>query len=272
MISGEHIHYRIGKATLLEDVSLRIEPGELVALCGPNGAGKSTLMRVISGEVRASEGAVSLLGKALHLWRPRELSQTRAKLSQESQLTFSFCVREIVEMGRFPYDSSSMSSKIVDACMNYVGISELRDRDYLSLSGGEKQRVHFARVLAQLSDQNSNQKLLLLDEPTSALDLRHQEVVLSLAAQLCRERGYSVLVILHDLNLAAAWADRVVLLRAGRVIKAGPPNEVLTEEILREAFDVDTTILRHPFAGHPVITLRHTDRLPHPPLDECDER
>ena len=264
MISGEHIYYRIGKKTLLQDVSLHVGAGELVALCGPNGAGKSTLMRIISGELRASEGSVSLLGKALQLWKARELSQTRAKLSQESQLTFSFSVREIVEMGRFPYDSSPADSKIVDACMNYVGINELKDRDYLSLSGGEKQRVHFARVLAQLNDQHSNQKLLLLDEPTSALDLRHQELVLSLAAQLCREHRYGVLVVLHDLNLAAAWADRVVLLKAGRVMNAGPPNVVLTEEVLREVFEVDTTVLQHPAGGHPVITLSHAGRLRHP--------
>ena len=188
-------------------------------------------------------------------WTPRNLAKVRAKLSQESHLSFSFRVREVVEMGRFPHDSAASSDDIVDACMERVGIRELACRDYTTLSGGEKQRVHMARVLAQLSSGTSDSKLLLLDEPTSALDLHHQELALAMAHDLCGEHNYGVLVVLHDLNLAAAWADRLILLRDGKIYNEGTPESVLTEPILRAVYAVDAIVLPHPSTGRPVVTI-----------------
>ena len=164
-------------------------------------------------------------------------------------------VQEVVEMGRFPHDTDASNHEIVIECMQKVGIVDLADRDYTTLSGGEKQRVHMARVLAQLSDKKMNSKLLLLDEPTSALDLHHQEVALSLAHHVSRERDFGVLVVLHDLNLAAAWADRVVLLREGTIHEQGTPDVVLTEEVLRAVYDVNAIVLPHPVSGRPIVTI-----------------
>jgi len=255
MLLVEHIHHTIGTTSILTDVCMGVAPGEVVALCGPNGAGKSTLLNIASGELTPSEGLVSLLDRTLEEWPAVELARNRAKLSQESNLTFSFKVREVVEMGRFPHDTPHAHDDVIETCMERVGITELSDRYYTSLSGGEKQRVHFARVLAQLTDTSGQPKLLLLDEPTSALDLLHQEVALELAHTLCKEHGFAVLVVLHDLNLAAAWADRIVLLKDGHVHHSGTPAEVLTQPILQTIYGIDVLVLSHPNTGRPVVTI-----------------
>ena len=217
MLSAVNIGFSIGSKVLLDDVSLEVAAGEMVALCGPNGAGKSTLLKVISGELSAGQGKVSLLSRELGSWDSSELARARAKLSQETQLTFAFRVREVVEMGRFPHDNPSNNEAVVQRCMERVGIADLSERYYTSLSGGEKQRVHLARVMAQLHGEDTEPRLLLLDEPTSALDLLHQEVALKLAHTLCKEQGFAVLVVLHDLNLAAAWSDRIVLMKEAKL-------------------------------------------------------
>ena len=255
MLVADQIEYVVGSKRILGGASVTVEAGEIVALCGPNGAGKSTLLKVMSGEVASTAGRVSLGGRALEEWNAMDLARTRAKLSQESQLTFSFRAREVVEMGRFPHPNPVQNADVVEECMQRVGITELADRYYTSLSGGEKQRVHLARVLAQLTDASEHPKLLLLDEPTSALDLLHQEVALALAHDLCRTRGFAVLVVLHDLNLAAAWSDRIVLLREGEVRYAGTPAAVLTQPVLREIYGIDVLVMPHPTTGRPVITI-----------------
>ena len=259
MLLVERIHHTIGTTRILTDVCMDVAPGELVALCGPNGAGKSTLLNIASGELTPSEGSVSLLDRALDDWPPAELARNRAKLSQESHLTFSFNVREVVEMGRFPHDTPHAHDGVVETCMERVGIAELSDRHYTSLSGGEKQRVHLARVLAQLTDTSDQPKLLLLDEPTSALDLLHQEVALELAHTLCKKHAFAVVVVLHDLNLAAAWSDRIVLMKDGRIHHSGTPNEVLTPPTLKAIYGLDVLVLPHPNTGRPVVTV---DRSP----------
>ena len=158
-------------------------------------------------------------------------------------------------MGRFPYAESTSHTEVVEACMDRVGVTEIADRYYTSLSGGEKQRVHLARVLAQLTGLKSQPKLLLLDEPTSALDLLHQEVALELVHTLSREQQFAVVVVLHDLNLAAAWADRVILLKDGAVRHSGIPADVFTQELLQQVYGVNALVLSHPATGRPIITV-----------------
>ena len=255
MLSVQNIDYVVGSAEILKNVSIEAEVGELLALCGPNGAGKSTLLRIISGEIQPNAGSVAVMDRSINDWNPKDLARTRAKLSQESSLTFSFRVWEVVEMGRFPYEEGKSNSGIVEASMERVGITDFADRYYTSLSGGEKQRVHLARVLAQLTASDEKSKLLLLDEPTSALDLLHQEVALELVHALCREQQFSVVVVLHDLNLASAWTDRVILLKDGAVSHAGAPADVFTQEVLQDVYGVNALVLKHPVTDRPIITI-----------------
>ena len=262
MLNAQNITVSIGDKDLVKDVSFQVASGELVALCGPNGAGKSTLLRVLSGESNPTSGTVLFNETPLQQWGPSDLSKKRAKLSQESQLTFAFLVGEVVEMGRLPHDTPGENDRIVQQSMDKVGITHLSQRGYTSLSGGEKQRVHLARILAQLEDGTSAPKLLLLDEPTSALDLMHQEVALEIAHALAKERGYGVVVVLHDLNLAAAWADRIVLLKEARYRYCGEPKEVLTPDIIREIYGVNVFVLSHPTTGRPILTINRDDKPP----------
>jgi iron complex transport system ATP-binding protein len=255
MLHVENVSIRIHKKDILKEISIELKEGEVVALCGPNGAGKSTLLRAISGEIIPTEGRVFIKEKDIKEWQPLHLAQQRAKLSQESHLSFAFLAKEVVEMGRFPYPETKENDSIVDDSMRLVGIEHLSKRQYTSLSGGEKQRVHLARVLAQLHSDLETSKLMLLDEPTSALDVLHQEVVLEIAHQLAKEKNYVVLVVLHDLNLAAAWADRIVLLKDGLYKYDGAPKEILTPDILQEIYEIQCLVLEHPKTGRPIITI-----------------
>lgn len=261
MLKAEKVHYSIGSVNILRDVSVTVSPGEVVALCGPNGAGKSTLLSILSGEQLPNQGSVSFHQQGLTDWSPSLLAQHRAKLSQESQLTFSFRVSEVVDMGRFPHDTPTEDPAIVLKCMEQVGIVELKDRYYTSLSGGEKQRVHMARVLAQLSSSTDAAKILLLDEPTSALDLMHQEIALEIAHSLSRAQELGVVVVLHDLNLAAAWSDRILMMKDGEIRHSGSPAQVLNETVLRDIYGIGVLVLEHPQTGRPIITI---DRSSHP--------
>ena len=258
MLVVTEVNMRVGAAHIVKDVSLTLAPGELVVLCGPNGAGKSTLLRLLSGEMKPTSGTVTLHDKPLSTWDAVTLARTRAKLSQATQLTFAFPVVEVIEMGRFPHDTPNANPSIIQDCMERVGIAHLANRDYTSLSGGEQQRVHLARVLAQLTGTAEHSKLLLLDEPTSALDLHHQEVALQQARALSRDENCGVLVVLHDLNLAAAWADRMVLMRDGMLTHSGTPQDVLTQSVLQEIYNVNVLVLEHPNTGRPIITIDPT--------------
>ena len=257
MLKIENVSLQIGTTTILNEVSTEFNPGQIVALCGPNGAGKSTLLRVISGELNSTNGQVYWANQSISKWKPNELAKSRAKLSQESRLSFPFLTQEVVEMGRYPYGNHPDNHLIIERCLKSVQIEKLIDRRYDTLSGGEKQRVHFARVLAQLSskEQSSKIKLLLLDEPTSALDLKHQESILHLVHTLVKQENFLVIIVLHDLNLAAAWADTMVMMKEGELKYSGSINEICTKEVLQDVYDVQTIILKHPTSGRPIISV-----------------
>jgi iron complex transport system ATP-binding protein len=234
---------------LLDGVSLALTPGEVVALVGPNGAGKSTLLRVLAGDLSPNGGEVTLDGKALASFRARELALRRAVLPQQTVMQFAFAAREVVAMGRHPHSGrrdAPDDEAIVTAAMVRTETDKLAERAFPSLSGGEQGRVSLARVLAQEAP------ILLLDEPTAALDLRHQQATLAIARELAAE-GAAVLAVLHDLNLAAAYADRVALLAAGRLEAVGPPWEVLNAAILSAVFDHPIVIVPHPARDCPLV-------------------
>ncbi|MBZ6111224.1 MULTISPECIES: heme ABC transporter ATP-binding protein [Streptomyces] len=248
----EALRVLLGGRPVLDGVDVRVRAGEVLALVGPNGAGKSTLLGALAADVPAAEGVVRVHGRPVSAWSAPELALRRAVLPQSASLSFPFPVEEVVRMGRAPWaggDEADEDDAVVADAMSRTEVTGFAGRPFSALSGGERARVAFARVLAQRAP------LLLLDEPTAALDLRHQELVL----RLCRERaraGDAVVVVLHDLALAAAYADRVAVLRAGRVAADGPPAEVFAEELLSEVYDQPVEVLPHPRTGALLVLPR----------------
>lgn len=252
ILSARVVSLAVGRATLVDGVDLDIAGGEMVAIVGPNGAGKSTLLRMLSGDLRPTAGSVSLGGREIGTWSPRELAERRAMLSQHVHVTFPFTVEEIVAMGTGGR-SRAASRPLVEQALQEVGLERFRDRQLPTLSGGEQQRAHFARVLVQLAcgEAMHGPGLLLLDEPTSSLDLRHQ-IDLVESARRRAQAGTAVVAILHDLNLAMRFADRNVLLHRGRLAAIGTPPATITSERIRELFEVDVAI-RHTNDGVPYL-------------------
>ncbi|OEU86459.1 hemin ABC transporter ATP-binding protein [Streptomyces abyssalis] len=246
---------RLGRRTVLDGVDLALAPGEVLALVGPNGAGKSTLLAALAADTPVSGGSVHIAGRPAGAWTARELATRRAVLPQAATLAFPFTVEEVVRMGRAPWAGTPHEDDdeaAVAAAMTGAEVTDLAARPFSSLSGGERARVALARVLAQRAP------VLLLDEPTAALDLRHQELVL----RLCRERaaeGEAVAVVLHDLALAAAYAHRIALLDAGRLISAGAPAEVLDPAVLTRVYQHPVESVPHPRTGaRLVLPVRDT--------------
>lgn len=249
-LAARDVSVVIDGRTLLDRVSLELHPGELIAVVGPNGAGKSTLLNVLSGDLTPASGSVTLDGVSLGSWKLTQLARRRAVLTQANSVAFPFTVREVVEMGRAPWigtDSEVEDDEAIDAALAVTEVAELAQRIFPTLSGGEKARTSLARVLAQ------RVHTLLLDEPTAPLDLRHQEVVMSLARS-CTNEGGCVGVVLHDLGLAAAYADRVVVLSGGRIRADGPPQDVLTEDLVSDVYQQKVLIHTHPATGDLIIT------------------
>jgi iron complex transport system ATP-binding protein len=243
VIEAHAVTKRVGGATLVDAIDLRIAAGEIVAIIGPNGAGKSTLLRLLSGDLRPTSGEVRLKQRSVQAYSPRELARHRAMLSQHVNVSFPFTVEEIVLMGAG--DHGGDAGSLVDAALEEVGLTGFRDRSLPTLSGGEQQRAHFARVLVQLacSEASHGPGLLLLDEPTSSLDLRHQ-IDLVEAAQRRAANGTAVIAIVHDLNLAIRFADRLVVLRRGGLAADGRRDDVVTDRMIREIFEIDAVLGR----------------------------
>ncbi|PRD55807.1 heme ABC transporter ATP-binding protein [Sphingobacterium gobiense] len=255
MLRVEKLNYEVKGRKLLKDISLQVRKGEIVVLLGSNGAGKSTLMRLLSGDRRPNSGIISLNGQSLMKLDPRALAKCRALLTQQQQVSLSFKVSEIVLMGRYPHFTSAPQMEdvaIVDEVMALCGITQFSDRIYMSLSGGEQQRVQLARVLVQVWDNPDS--LLLLDEPISALDMHYQQKVLAIAKGLSR-KGYMVVLIVHDLNFAANYADRIVMLKHGRKLFDGTPNEVLNTKNIYTVFSVEAQVDMNPKTLRPCIKL-----------------
>ena len=237
---------------ILQDASIDVHAGELHALVGPNGAGKSTLFGVLAGDTTPTSGTVTLDGAAIGGIHPKELARRRAVLLQTNVVTFPFSVEEVVRMGRAPWartPAEDDDDRIVAEAMAEADISPLAHRPVSSLSGGERARVALARVLAQSTD------IVLLDEPTAALDLKHQEDVLRIARARAMA-GASVAIVLHDLNVALAYADRVTLLSSGRVAATGAPAEVLTAERIEAVYGQPVDVFDHPVTGVPIVVPR----------------
>jgi len=249
LLQFDRAGYRIGGHNILSDISLQCLPGSVTALVGPNGAGKSTLLALMAGDIAPSSGRALLCGRDISTWRARPLARMRCVLPQDHAVRFAFSVREVVAMGRLPHPSDpATDAAIVEQEMVVADIADLAERDVRRLSGGEAARAAFARILAQRTP------LLLLDEPTAALDLHHQERVM----QILRTRsiaGACVVIVLHDLNLAAGYADRIVMLADGQLVAHGNPAEVLTANLIRRVYRQQVEVIAHPSRDVPLVVI-----------------
>ena len=248
---AEGVTYAVGGKALVHQVSLVVKPGEVLAVVGPNGAGKSTLCGILAGDFMPQEGAAEVCGHGVASTPPATLARLRAVLPQHTPVRFPFTAREVVLMGRYPHvgrwrSPSDADHALAEDPMRRTAVLHLAERLYPTLSGGEQRRVSLSRVLAQ------DTPVVLLDEPTSALDVGHQQLVMALCRSLARE-GRAVLVVQHDLNLASAYGDRVMVMKDGRVVAAGNPVEVLRPELLSEVFNQRLMVMPHPQTGAPVV-------------------
>lgn len=238
---------------IIHELSFSVEPGEMLAVVGPNGAGKSSLLRCLYRYHRPSSGMVRLDDADMWSLKPRDVARRIATVLQEGASDFGLTVAEIVELGLTPHLhglGAARASSAVDDALELLGISAFAARDFASLSGGEKQRVMIARALVQKPD------LLVLDEPTNHLDIRHQLEVLALLSEL----PTTVIVSLHDLALASAHADRVLVLDTGRQVRLGAPLDVLTPALIRSTFAVEVAIDDHPVTGRPRFSFHLNQR------------
>ncbi len=246
MIRVESISFEINKRQLLKDITFSIRKGEMLAILGANGAGKSTLMKILCREKKPSEGRIIYHGRDMSSYSIKELASMRATLYQQNAISLAFTVAEVVLMGRYGKTGKQqeLSDKLVlEETMSVCGIAHLADRSMLTLSGGEQQRVHFARVLAQIWD--CKEALLLLDEPIANMDLLYQHQTLAIANALTK-KGFMVICVLHEINLAAQYADRVIMLKGGRKWWDGTPEEVFTAKHIFSAFGVDAQVRMDP--------------------------
>ncbi|WP_432417480.1 heme ABC transporter ATP-binding protein [Comamonas flocculans] len=249
---------------MLRGVSLELHPGEVLGVLGANGAGKSTLLATLAGELTPAGGTVRLQGRALAQWSAAALARRRAVLPQSPALAFDLGVHEVVRMGAYPFPELAPAAlaALADEALALTGAGHLAGRRHGALSGGEQQRVQFARVVVQLLACRTpgEYRALLLDEPTASLDPRHQIALLGAVRSLAHTHGVAALVVLHDVNLAAAWCDRLLLLGAGRVQGQGAPREVLSVANLQAVYDLTARVLDHPDRpGQPWVLFQPQD-------------
>lgn len=264
-LSAESLTYRVGDATLLSDVGLSLVPGRFSVVIGPNGAGKSTLVRLLSGELAPSAGRVCYGDADVRDIAPWRLACLRCVLPQASRLAFPFTAAEIVRIGVDGIGrglSRKARDAIADEALERADVSHLAGRSFQTLSGGEQQRTQFARVLAQLAAGRTvaAEQVLLLDEPIASLDLKHQLALLEAASRLARE-GVAVLAVLHDLNLAASFADEILVLSRGGSAALGTPADIITDAMVRDVFEVGLAVRAIPPSGQPfLLPLRAAPR------------
>lgn len=240
----------LGGRPILKGIDLELFAGEVVALVGPNGAGKSTLLAALSGDEKLDAGQIMVAGKPLEGWSVQDLSRMRAVQTQESRVSFAFTGEEVVRMGRAPWartEHEASDEQVLSAALRSTESEALAARTVQTLSGGEKARIAFARVMAQET------RIIMLDEPTAPMDIRYQEQLMTMVRHRTRA-GATAIVVLHDLSLAAAYADRIVLLNDGFIAAVGEPEAVLTAENLQRVYRYPLSVMRHPDSGALIIT------------------
>ena len=249
MLDLQQVSYAVSKKFLVKMASMQIFPGEFVVIMGANGAGKSTLLKMMSGALQPTEGKILFKGKDPKKYKTEELALHRAVLSQHNHISFPMLAYEIVLMGRYPYfdnKPSQTDESIVNLAMETMHISHLSSRDYNTLSGGEAQKVQMSRVLSQIGETSLKQtKLLLLDEPVSHLDIKYQHQLLKEAKSLC-QKNVAVVAVLHDINLALKYADKILFMKDGEILQSIAKQEPVTAKLLKQVFDIEVKIFDMP--------------------------
>lgn len=254
MLVVDNVTLAYGKKPVVEQVDFVVQKGQFVAVLGPNGSGKSTLLRALCRLHLPHTGTICFAGRNLQDWRQQELAQQMAFVRQSSSAAFDFTVEELVMFGRMPYlrrfqAETEHDHAIVERYLRLSGLWEMRNRGLHSLSGGEQQRVFVSQALVQ------EPRVLLLDEPTNHLDINHQLELLDLIAMLNREQGITVIGVLHDLNLAALYAERLLVLKEGRLVADGSPSEVLQADLVQQIYGCTVSVLPHPATKRPQVLL-----------------
>ena len=270
MIHAAHIAFSVGSKSILNGISLQADRGAFVGVLGPNGAGKSTLLKIISGELEPTKGSVRWLNQSLTHWKVDELAKSRGVLNQKSHISAPLENREVVMMGRYPHfkhQPGCEDHQIVDQAMQRTATHPLQHKMYPVCSGGEQQRLHVARVWAQLyGAPTATPKLFLLDEPLNNLDVNHQHNMMQLAREFA-EAGNVVIAVMHDINLAALYMNRLIFLKEGELVADGHPNELIKSELLEQVYDYPMHVMDHPtlnrkmaVQGMPnTVTLQQTE-------------
>lgn len=256
MLEVQQVCVTLDQVERLRDVSFTLAPGEVAAIVGPNGAGKTTLLRAVAGELPVASGCIQLAGQLLAERSLAQRARQLAVLPQSSSLNFPFTVAEVVALGRSPHSTGqAIDTAIVAAALAALDMTHLRDRLYTHLSGGEKQRTQLARVMAQIwRAEDAGSRLLLLDEPTASLDLGHQQQLMQQVRDFAAS-GVAVLMVLHDLNLALGFADRLLALQQGELIADGVAAQVISGELLQSLFGAQVELFHHPHTGRPMVLL-----------------
>ncbi|RYY88885.1 MAG: heme ABC transporter ATP-binding protein, partial [Chitinophagaceae bacterium] len=255
-LEARDLLYRVGKKVLLSETSLDFAPGRFHVIMGPNGAGKTTLLQLLAGELKPASGTVTLNGQSVAAFSPLELARQRAVLSQHYALQFPIGVREVVRLGRYPHAGvlpRKEEEDLINACLEALDMLDFSERDYNTLSGGEAQKVQMARVLAQLGGTDAIAKLLFLDEPVSHLDVQFQQRLLQSARSLAT-RGNTVIAVLHDINLALRYADRLLFLKEGSLHYDINDPALLTTAMIEDVFAVRTKLVAQD-GGAPVVVF-----------------
>lgn len=239
----------------LEDISFSVKRGECLGIIGPNGSGKSTLLKLLSGVERSTAGRIELNEKLIEEYTRKELAKWLAVLQQESLPPIGFTVREVIEMGRFPFQNWLGEEKqeiqpLIDSIIDKMGLTDLSDRHLETISGGERQRVALGKTMAQ------QPKLLMLDEPTTYLDIGHQVLLMDRIREWQLENDMTVIAVLHDLNLAALYCDRLLLLHKGRVVEIGTPEHIIRTDLIEQVYGTTPIVMEHPIYGLPQIILQ----------------
>lgn len=252
VIEANDLKFNYGKNIILDGINFSIEKGKLVSIIGPNGSGKTTLLRNISGALRPSAGSIKLWNKDITSYKKRELAKHIAYVPQSTMVDFGFTVMDVVLMGRSPYigrfgSETHRDMEVAKDAMEMLGVLKLKDKKITQISGGERQRVAIACALAQTPE------VIMLDEPVSNLDIQYQVQVLNLLKNLCSEKGMTVLVVLHDLNLASEYSDTVILLNSGRIEHMGSPYDVMTVPVIEKAYNTKIYMMTNPISGKPYL-------------------